>query len=101
MSAYSDPYDPNRALGPACNCGKHATQSEHDLSDPLAGKGTETLSDRVIESAMVRVLFQRGEDGERSKRPPLVRPGLALDAAPAQEHDAGGNVRPLVVKRKH
>ncbi len=47
--------------------------------------------------------FQRGAGGERPQQPPVVRPGLEIDAAPAQSrmHDADAKVMPLVAKRKH
>ena len=65
MSAFIDPYDPDRALGSACSCGQHASQSEHDSSGTLAGAETEALSNRIIESTMIRALFP--EDQTRRK----------------------------------
>lgn len=57
MSAFFNPYDPDRTLATACSCGRHSSQAEHDSTDTLAGAETGALSNRVIESAMVRALF--------------------------------------------
>jgi len=48
-------------------------------------------------------LFQSSEGGDRPKQPPVVRPGLAIDASPIQPqmHGAHSKVTPLVVNRKH
>ena len=47
--------------------------------------------------------FQSGTGGERPKQPPVVRPGLEIDASPLQSRvqSASDKVTPLVVNRKH
>lgn len=61
MSAFSNPYDPDRKLGYTCACGKHASRFEHEaehaVPDGLNAHDPEMLSNRAIESAMVRALF--------------------------------------------
>jgi hypothetical protein len=48
-------------------------------------------------------LFQSGRGGDRPKQPPLVRPGLEIDASSAQPqmHSVNGKVTPLAANRKH
>ncbi len=62
MSAFDNPFNPNVRLGAsACTCGKHTSQSEHDLAvtvtDEPQTNDIETLNHRVIESALMRALF--------------------------------------------
>jgi nitrate/nitrite transport system substrate-binding protein len=64
---FSDAYDAERPLLTRCACGgNHATanhqtesnhEAEHAVPDDLNGNDPETLSNRAIESAMVRALF--------------------------------------------
>jgi len=58
MSGFSNPYDPNIDLS-GCNCGHHANQHEHDAAaDPVArSTDPEVLSQRFVESSLVRALF--------------------------------------------
>ena len=81
MSAFFDPYDPNRALGSACSCGQHATQSAHDSADHLASDEPEVLSNRIIESAMVRALFPHDETRRRFIRAVGVNTAMAAIAS--------------------
>jgi nitrate/nitrite transport system substrate-binding protein len=61
MSIFSSPYDPDRKLGDTCACGKHESQVEHEaeraVSNDLNAIDPDALSNRAIESAMVRALF--------------------------------------------
>jgi nitrate/nitrite transport system substrate-binding protein len=62
VSAFSNPYDPDSKLELACSCGKAHGQSAHGHA--LEGAATddpEILSNRVIESTMVRALFPHDE----------------------------------------
>src|SRR5712672_2400332 len=67
MSAFSNPFNPGVRLGAGCDCGKHASQSEHELA--IAGEpqsnDVETLNRRVIESAVMRALFPKDETRRR------------------------------------
>ncbi len=58
MSAFNDPFDPQVKLGHGCNCGRHASQAEHNTH--LAGD-SETLGSRAVESAVMRALFPHDE----------------------------------------
>ncbi|WP_234083985.1 CmpA/NrtA family ABC transporter substrate-binding protein [Azonexus sp. R2A61] len=51
----NNPFDPNTELS-ACNCGRHASQAEHDLAE------TEALNQRVIQSTVMRALFPKDEE---------------------------------------
>ena len=82
MSAFFDPYDPNRALGSACSCGQHATQSAHDSADHLASDEPEVLSNRIIESAMVRALFPHDETRRRFIRAVGVNTAVRVKPLP-------------------
>jgi len=61
MSAFSNPFNPGVRLGAGCDCGKHASQAEHDIAvaDEPACDDVETLNRRAIESAVMRALFPR------------------------------------------
>ena len=69
MSAFKNPFDPNLMLGATCNCGRHASQAEHDAAefagDDLADNSIETLNRRAIESAAMRALFPHDETRRR------------------------------------
>ncbi|MGH8773590.1 MAG: ABC transporter substrate-binding protein, partial [Burkholderiales bacterium] len=56
MSAFDDPFDSETRLKKNCSCGAHSSQSEHDLLE-----GEVALSNRVLESAIVRALFPQDE----------------------------------------
>ncbi len=56
MSAFNDPFDPHVKLGNGCNCGRHASQSEHN-----AALDSEALGSRAVESAVMRALFPHDE----------------------------------------
>src|SRR5258707_4282719 len=67
MSAFSNPFNPGVRLGAGCDCGRHASQAEHDLAiadEPRSGD-IETLNRRVIESAVMRALFPPDEARRR------------------------------------
>lgn len=51
----NNPFDPNTELS-TCNCGRHASQAEHDLAE------TEALNQRVIQSTVMRALFPKDEE---------------------------------------
>ena len=62
MSAFDNPFNSKTRLGAsACTCGKHASQSEHDLAGAVVDEpqtnDIDTLNHRVIESALMRALF--------------------------------------------
>jgi nitrate/nitrite transport system substrate-binding protein len=57
VSLFQDPYGEKTRL--ACPCGRHANQAEHDRA------GAEQLSERALETAIVKALFPR--DGERRR----------------------------------
>jgi len=57
MSAFNDPFDPNVKLGSGCDCGRHATQSEHDSGLAKVASDSDALSSRVVDAAVVRALF--------------------------------------------
>src|SRR5258705_7904661 len=67
MSAFSNPFNPGVRLGAGCNCGRHASQAEHELAlaDEPPRDDIETLNRRVIESAVMLALFPRGEKRRR------------------------------------
>jgi nitrate/nitrite transport system substrate-binding protein len=57
MGLFNDPYDADSPL--TCACGYHASQAEHDAAI------AEDLSNRALESALLRALFQRRDDERR------------------------------------
>src|SRR6267154_1853926 len=67
MSAFSNPFNPRVRLGAGCDCGKHASQAEHEaaVADEPPSDSAETLNRRVIESAVMRALFPRDETRRR------------------------------------
>jgi nitrate/nitrite transport system substrate-binding protein len=75
MSAFDNPFDPDVKLGASCQCGQHASQSEHDAAAQLStrsslesddpGSDPDALNARVIQSAVMRALFPR--DAERRR----------------------------------
>ncbi len=67
MSAFSNPFNPGVRLGAGCDCGKHASQAEHELAiaDEPHSDDAETLNRRVIESAVMRALFPQDETRRR------------------------------------
>jgi nitrate/nitrite transport system substrate-binding protein len=80
MSGFKNPYDPNIKLSSGCGCGRHSTQSEHDVAgeaDQLAC-GSEALHARVVESAVMRALFPQDELRRRFLH--AVGAGTALSA---------------------
>lgn len=56
MSAFDDPFDSEIRLKKNCSCGAHSSESEHDLLEREVA-----LSNRVLESAIVRALFPQDE----------------------------------------
>ena len=71
MSAFDDPFDCEIRLKKNCSCGAHSSQSEHDLLE-----GEVTLSNRVVDSAIVRALFPHDEIRRRFLK--AVGAGAAL-----------------------
>src|SRR3979490_1750515 len=67
MSAFSNPFNPGVRLGAGCDCGRHASQAEHELAiaDEPRSDDAETLNRRVIESAGMRALFPKDETRRR------------------------------------
>src|SRR5712672_4578018 len=67
MSAFSNPFNPAVRLGAGCDCGRHASQAEHELAivDEPRSDDAETLNRRVIESAVMRALFPQDETRRR------------------------------------
>src|ERR1700704_4496396 len=67
MSAFSNPFNPGVRLGAGCDCGRHASQAEHELAiaDEPRSDDAETLNRRVIESAVMRALFPKDETRRR------------------------------------
>ncbi len=59
MSGFRDPYDPNIDLSVGCSCGRHLNRHEHAVAaDPVApSSDPEILSQRFVESSLVRALF--------------------------------------------
>lgn len=66
MSNLYRPYEADQSLG-GCGCGAHASQAAHDAEEAgrLKAQGTdpETLSQDIIEAALVKALFPH--DGMR------------------------------------
>ena len=73
MSAFDDPFDSKIRLKKNCSCGAHSSQSEHDLLE-----GEVALSNRVLESAIIRALFP--QDGIRRRFLKAVGASTALAA---------------------
>src|SRR5260221_14324809 len=63
MSAFSNPFNSGVRLGASCDCGRHASQAEHEfaIADEPRSDDAETLNRRVIESAGMRGLFPQDE----------------------------------------
>jgi nitrate/nitrite transport system ATP-binding protein len=77
------------------------SRTRHDIHhDPQYYRIRNHLVDFLVNRSK---RFQRAEGGERAQQPPVVRPGLEIDAAPAlsQIHGADAKVMPLAAKRKH
>jgi len=57
MAGFKDPYDPNIDLS-GCGCGPHTVEHEHAVADPVErSSDPEVLSQRFVESSLVRALF--------------------------------------------
>ncbi|HEV8517956.1 MAG TPA: CmpA/NrtA family ABC transporter substrate-binding protein [Burkholderiales bacterium] len=57
MAGFKDPYDPNIDLS-GCGCGPHTVEHEHAVADPVERSiDPEVLSQRFVESSLVRALF--------------------------------------------
>jgi nitrate/nitrite transport system substrate-binding protein len=78
MSAFKDPFNPHVTLGTGCNCGRHATQSEHDGDIARAATDSDVLASRVVDAAVVRALFPH--DGTRRRFLKAVGANAALAA---------------------
>jgi nitrate/nitrite transport system substrate-binding protein len=75
MSTFKNPFDPNTRLISKCNCGRHASQAEHDREEALERRAME---DRVVEGAVMRALFP--QDDMRRKFLKAVGAGTAYAA---------------------
>jgi nitrate/nitrite transport system substrate-binding protein len=53
-----NPFDPNVTLHSGCNCGRHASQSEHDSAQAVE---SAALQERAIEGAVMRALFPQDQ----------------------------------------
>jgi nitrate/nitrite transport system substrate-binding protein len=78
MSLSRNPFDAKISLAGRCNCGRHASQSEHDAED-LAER--EALETRVVEGAVMRALFP--DDALRRNFLKAVGAGTAYAAVAA------------------
>src|SRR5438128_2214396 len=64
MSTFDNPFDPQRRLDRAgCNCGRHASQSEHER-DPATrlqcvATSKEQCYEGVVASAVMRAMFPK------------------------------------------
>src|SRR5260221_6926750 len=57
MAGFKDPYDPNIDLS-GCDCGPHTVEHRHAVADPVEfSTDPEVLSQRFVESSLVRALF--------------------------------------------
>jgi nitrate/nitrite transport system substrate-binding protein len=81
MSVFSNPYDPESKLGYSCVCGNHRNQAEHSAVDDLPAHDPERLSDRVIESTLVRALFPHDETRRNFIRAVGVNTAMAAIAS--------------------
>jgi nitrate/nitrite transport system substrate-binding protein len=81
MSVFSNPYDPESKFGYSCVCGKHQNQAEHNAVDDLRTDDPERLSDRVIESTLVRALFPHDETRRNFIRAVGVNTAMAAIAS--------------------
>jgi nitrate/nitrite transport system substrate-binding protein len=64
MSLFDDPFDAQRPLpAPACACGRHATQAEHDARVPqmacVAAASDEKRYRGIVASAVMRAVFPK------------------------------------------
>jgi len=79
MSAFNNPFNPDVRLGAVCTCGMHRSQGEHDAAVEVpADSDPESLSGRVIQSAVMRALFPR--DAARRRFLSAVGSSTALAA---------------------
>src|SRR5690606_37037846 len=86
MSIFSNPFDSSIHLHSRCNCGRHASQQEHDAqavtaADAAAAAPAEGRYERVVEQAVMRALFP--EDGMRRRFLNAVGIGTAAAAVSA------------------
>jgi nitrate/nitrite transport system substrate-binding protein len=75
MSTFDNPFDSTITLADRCNCGGHASQSEHDAA--AANAGSEARSNLVVEQAVMRALFPE----DRARRAFLRTVGASTAAA--------------------
>ncbi len=71
MSLFRNPFDPDQPLHRGCSCGRHASQSEHDMA-------IQAAQDRAVEGAVMRAIFP--DDGQRRHFLRAVGAGTALAA---------------------
>jgi nitrate/nitrite transport system substrate-binding protein len=66
MSLFDNPYD-SQPLA-RCACGRHATQAAHDTEVTRLATDSEALSNRSVETAILRALFPRDAQRRRFLR---------------------------------
>src|SRR5258706_15257400 len=65
MAGFKDPYDPNIDLS-GCGCGPHTVEHKHAVADPVErSSDPELLSQRFVESSLVRALFPQAATRRR------------------------------------
>src|SRR5262249_11398683 len=57
MSMFSNPFDADKRLGRACECGHHDSQAAHDEAEAAARFSDEAGYTDVVASAVTRALF--------------------------------------------
>lgn len=57
MGAFDNPFDEKKTFWGGCSCGGHHSQDEHDRAVPATPEGTEELTARVAENAILYGLF--------------------------------------------
>lgn len=58
MSSLNNPFDPDSELGNGCSCGKHLSQADHEHANSVVPQGQEASINRLVESSIVRAMFQ-------------------------------------------
>jgi nitrate/nitrite transport system substrate-binding protein len=62
MSTFDNPFDPNRRFNAGCNCGQHASQSDHEAALQLQCDVPDSEDKRyegVVASAVMRAVFPK------------------------------------------
>src|SRR5690606_41386855 len=87
MSIFSNPFDSSIHLHSRCNCGRHASQQEHDAqavtaADAAAAAPAEGRYERVVAQAGVRALSPAAGMRRRVPEPVGIAPAAAAGSAP-------------------